>query len=162
MRAADDVFVALAQVLAPDPPPEPADVVAPEVPLVPVPVVVDLRDDVAREVRVFRARLADAFEAARASLLRELAYAVLGRELVLAPLDLAAIAARILDGNAQAEPVRLCVAPADLLALAHVAGLPPLHPDPELAPGDAVVEFADGAIDARLGVRLAAVLENAP
>jgi hypothetical protein len=117
--------------------------------------------ELARDVRVFRARLADAFDAARDGLLREFAYAVLGRELVLAPADIATIAARLLAEHPGAEPLRLRVAPADALTLARDAGaLPPIASDAELAPGDAVLEFAGGSIDARLGVRLAALLER--
>ena len=37
--------------------------------------------------------------------------------------------------------------------------LPPVTSDAELAPGDAILEFDGGHADARLGVRLAALLE---
>jgi flagellar biosynthesis/type III secretory pathway protein FliH len=109
--------------------------------------------DVARDVRVFRARLSEAFEAAREALVRELAYAVLGRELVLAPADVAAIAARVLAEHPSAQPLSLRVAHRS-------GGLPPCIADESLAPGDAVLELACGHVDARLGVRLAAVLDE--
>ena len=105
----------------------------------------------AREARLFRARLADAFDDALARLLRELAADVLARELRLAPCAIAALARRV---RAETPVVRLRVAEAD-------AGREydlPVVPDPELHAGDAVFELAGGALDARLGVRLASVL----
>jgi flagellar biosynthesis/type III secretory pathway protein FliH len=112
-----------------------------------------------RDVRVFRAHLREAFEVARDALVRELAYAVLGRELQLAPSDVGLIAARLLAEHPAAQPLLLRVAPADLAQLALQAEtLPPLQADATLAPGDAVLELACGHIDARLGVRLAVVL----
>jgi hypothetical protein len=118
--------------------------------------------DLLRDVRIFRARLADAFDAARTALVHELAYAVLGRELQLAPADIASIAQRITVEHAATQPLRVRVAPADVAAVnARAAGLPPIVADAFLAPGDAMLEFADGHIDARLGVRLAALLHGA-
>ncbi len=113
-----------------------------------------------REARLFRARLADAFDDAVARLLRELATDVLARELRLAPCDLAAIVRAV---GERAPVVRVCIAACDATAL---AGGPLIRgcdaavvEDPALAAGDAIVEFAGGALDARLGVRLATVLE---
>jgi flagellar biosynthesis/type III secretory pathway protein FliH len=80
---------------------------------------------------------------------------------VLAEADIAAIAARVLAEHPDAQPLRLRVAPSDAVDLAACGGLPPRVPDPELAPGDAILEFAGGPVDARLGVRLAALLEDA-
>ncbi|MEO7040121.1 MAG: hypothetical protein ABI186_08855 [Candidatus Elarobacter sp.] len=106
-----------------------------------------------REARLFRARLADAFDDAFGRLLRELATEVLARELRIAPCDLVVLIERV----AQRAPfVRLRVAAADA---AHAYGLPAVA-DPALDPGDAVLELADGALDLRLGVRLAGVLEG--
>ncbi len=107
-----------------------------------------------REARLFRARLDDALEDALARLVRELAADVLARELRLAPCDLAAIVAR---ARAQAPVVRVRVAPGEA---AREYGVPVLA-DAALQPGDAVLELAGGALDARLGVRLAAVLATA-
>jgi len=122
-----------------------------------VPVAEDPSNDVARalrEARLFRARLQDAFDDALARLVRELAAEVLARELALAPCDVRALAQRI----AGTTPfVRLRVAPEDVSSL---AGRVDTVADPALHPGDAIVELAGGAIDARLGVRLAAVLEH--
>jgi len=105
-----------------------------------------------REARLFRARLTDALDAAVARLLRDLATDVLARELRLGPCDLAALVARALAG---APAVRLRVAEAD----ADVAAALPVVVDAALAAGDAIVELAGGALDLRLGVRLANVLE---
>jgi flagellar biosynthesis/type III secretory pathway protein FliH len=88
-----------------------------------------------------------------AALVRELACAVLARELALAPCDLAALARRVL---AEAPVVRLRVAPEDGVV---ACGVPTLV-DPTLGAGDAVFELHGGELDARLGVRLADVLER--
>ena len=106
-----------------------------------------------REARLFRARLADAFDAASARLIRELASDVLARELKLAPCDLDALLRRTLE---RAPVVRVRVAPADVPRVRAIGCLA----DSELTPGDAVVELDGGALDARFGVRLAAVLEG--
>ena len=111
-----------------------------------------------REARLFRARLADAFDDAAARLLRELAADVLARELRLAPCDLAAIVQRIAEC---APVVRVRAAACDV---ARGVVLPRgcdavVVEDPALARGDAILELAGGALDARLGVRLALVLE---
>ena len=82
MPAADDAFVSFAQLLraapdaiAPDLPP-PAVIVSPE------PEPPSANDaDLARDVRVFRARLADAFDASCDPSLGKSARAALGREI---------------------------------------------------------------------------------
>ena len=115
-------------------------------------------DDVSealREARLFRARLADAFAEASQRLLRELACEVLARELRLAPCDLAALVQRVREC---VPVVRVRVAAADLGAVTGV----PVVADLALQAGDAIVELAGGALDARLGVRLEAVLEAFP
>ena len=74
--------------------------------------------------------------------------------------DDAAIAARILAEHPQAQPLRMRIAPGDAFALGTLAvALPPVVCDATLAPGDAIVELASGTVDARLGVRLAVVLD---
>lgn len=112
-------------------------------------------DDVVRalrDARLFGARLADAFDDAAARLVRELAADVLARELRLGPCDLAAIVRRVAE---RVPVVRVRVAPEDVSCIRGVA----VVADAALAAGDAIVELAGGALDARLGVRLAAVLE---
>jgi len=112
-----------------------------------------------RDARLFRARLADALDARLARLLAAIASDVLVRELRLAAVDLSALVARI-AGEVAAQPVCIRIAQGDRTARDELAlGDIPLVEDATLAPGDLVVAFADGEIDARLGVRLAAVLE---
>jgi flagellar biosynthesis/type III secretory pathway protein FliH len=160
---ADKTFVSLADVLRPTA--SPACVEEPQSPVVEIVTVHDgactCADAIARDVRVFRARLADAFAAAEVTLVRELACAILGRELLLAPADVAAMAARIIGEHPAAQPVRLRVAHDDTYALAaHASTLPPFVADATLAAGDVIVEFAEGHIEASLGVRLAVLLED--
>lgn len=112
----------------------------------------DQLDAALTDARLFRARLADAFEAAAARLARDLAADVLVRELRLAPCDLSALVRRVLE---RVPVVRVRVAAADRDG---VRGVPVLV-DPALEPGDAILELEGGALDARLGVRLAAVLQ---
>jgi flagellar biosynthesis/type III secretory pathway protein FliH len=107
-----------------------------------------------RDVRRFRAALADALESATAALARELAFAVLGRELLLAPADVGAIARRMLAEHPAATPLEIRHAPGE----APDIDLPCVA-DPALAGGDLMLRLADGAIDARIGVRLAVALE---
>jgi flagellar biosynthesis/type III secretory pathway protein FliH len=113
--------------------------------------------DAIRDARLFRARLADAFDAALASLLRELAAGVLARELRLAPCDIGVLVRQVIE---RAPVVRLRLAPSDASSSAAVrsCGLPVVE-DASLDAGDAVFELAGGALDARLGTRLAAALE---
>jgi hypothetical protein len=118
--------------------------------------------DVLRDVRVFRARLADGFDEAAARLVRELAAQVLVRELRLAPCEIATLVTRIRE---RIPVLRVRVSPRDATRMrcassgtAGTEGVPVLA-DEQLADGDAIVELAGGALDARLGVRLAAVLE---
>ena len=156
MPAADVGFVSLADLLSREAAPEavPAAALVAASPVAPS---AELPDLVAllRDVRLFRARLADALDAAREALLRELATAVVGRELLAAPADVAAIATRLIAAHPAAAPVSLRVAPDDV---ARVAGIAAVRGDSALAPGDLVLEFAGGERDARLGVRLATAL----
>ena len=153
-------FVSLADLLrAPHAPHAPAADDAPE-PLLPACAPASFEDvranDVAaalRDARLFRARLADAFDDAVARLLRELACEVLARELLLAPCDLAELVRR---AGERAPVVSVRVAACE--AAAQIAGVHVVA-DAALQRGDAIVELAGGALDARLGVRLATVLE---
>lgn len=167
MRRDEGGFVSLADILRSRPPafpsaqPEPAVtecvpvvVLAPEVR--PAAARDDLPDGAAalRAARLFRAGLADAFDALTADLVRALAREVLGRELRLSPVDIEGIARQLIEQCFDQEPLRLRVAPAD----AGVACDLPVAADSELEPGDAILECRSGDIDARLRVRLASVL----
>jgi flagellar biosynthesis/type III secretory pathway protein FliH len=112
--------------------------------------------DAVRDARLFRARLADAFDESLAQVLRELAVSVLARELRLAPCALAAIVRRVAE---RTPVVRLRLAPADASHCTPRDYGFPVVEDSALDAGDAVLEVAGGAVDARLGVRLAGVLE---
>lgn len=151
MRAPE--FVSLADLLSPSAPeaispePEPQPVAAERAEAAPSDVASALR-----AARLFRAQLSDALTEAFGTLLCDLAAGVLARELRSAPCDLEALLQRVAE---RAPVVRVRVAPADI---ARIAGVP-VEADADLDPGDAIVELAGGAIDARLGVRLATVLE---
>lgn len=109
-------------------------------------------------VRRFHAALADAVDASVDDLLRDIACDVLGRELMLAPADVACIAAAALRRYAEDSPVRLRAHPDETAAL---AGLNlPVVADCELRRGDVAVDLRAGSIDARLGTRLESVLES--
>jgi hypothetical protein len=88
----DDVFVSLAQVLRGGTTPVVHIAPAIEPPAAPVTETRPECADLARDVRVFRARLADAFDDGSAALLHELAHTVLGRELLLAAPDIVRLA----------------------------------------------------------------------
>ncbi|MFN2449133.1 MAG: FliH/SctL family protein [Candidatus Baltobacteraceae bacterium] len=113
-------------------------------------------DGVLREYRLFRAQLSQALESAFLMLLNDIAADVLGRELQLQEPELQKILRSALARFAQDEPQRIRVHPADRSALV----LPvPVEADESLRRGDAILEMRFGHVDARLGVRLAAVLD---
>ena len=157
MHAAERTFVSLADLLQPPAAAEPVGAVLERVERVENEGCT-CTAEVARDIRIFRARLADAFDAERDRLLRDLAYAVLGRELMLAPVDLAAIVARVIAEHPDAQPVRVRVAPSDVRTL-DAATVPAIVADASLAPGDAIVELTNASIDGRLGIRLSALFE---
>lgn len=112
-------------------------------------------DDALSEARRFRAALADAIDCAAGDLLVTIASAVLGRELLLAPVDVRRIVESAIEDDAR-EVVRVRVHPSDRPAC---DGAPyAVCVDDTLRPGDAVLEMSHGTIDARLGTRLARVL----
>jgi hypothetical protein len=117
-----------------------------------------ISDALWRDVRLFRARLADALDAMRERLLVALACDVLARELRLAPADIAALAQRLIDERTREVPIRLHVAPSDLERVRGVGCA--VVVDPALLAGDAVLECESGDVDARLGVRLADALRG--
>ena len=108
-----------------------------------------------RDVRLFRARVAEAVDASVHMLLQDVAAEVLARELEIATADVAAIVRRAIARFDADEPLRVRVAPSER----DVAAAVPVHVDHELREGDAIVEFTSGSVDARLGTRFACVLE---
>ena len=107
-----------------------------------------------RAARLFRAALADAFDALAAELAAALASDVLGRELQLSACDIESIARRLIAERCADEPLSVRVSPAD----AGFACDLPIVADSRLRPGDAVLVCRNGEIDARLAVRFAHVV----
>jgi len=110
------------------------------------------------ELALLRLAALEAFERARCRLLEALARDVLARELMLAPADLDALAARALRAFAESEPVALVVAPVDA---ARVSSPLPVRVDDALCAGDLLIAVRDGEIDARFALRLAEALRSA-
>ncbi len=113
---------------------------------------------VVEELALLRLAALEAFDRARARLLESLARDVLARELMLAPADLDALAARALRAFAESEPLALVVAPADA---ERVSSPLPVRVDPALVAGDLLVAVRDGEIDARFALRLAEATADA-
>lgn len=108
-----------------------------------------------RDARHFRAVLADLVELRSREAWKDIAAEVVGRELMLAPADLHAIVQRAIDRGNDVLRVRVHPLDADRLDVAW-----PIVPDESLRTGDAVIETREGTIDARLGVRLAMLLDT--
>jgi len=127
-----------------------------------------LYDNVLSDIRCFQARLADAFDRKRDSLLRDLACEVLARELLMKPANITEIMRRLLEDFREEERITMRVHPDDLVGLSEfdVGTLGRQKLDLQLVGdngvrrGDAFIELHDGSIDARLGVRLDTVLRN--
>ena len=112
---------------------------------------------VVRDVRLFRARIAEALEETVRALLCDIAADVLARELQSAPADIAAIVRAALERCTQEQPLRIRAHPDDAGCIAcHI----PVVEDPRLSPGDVVVELRRGLLRSTLGLRLDAVLAN--
>ncbi len=115
--------------------------------------------EVLHEARRFRAALADALDAARDRLVRDLASDVLARELACAPADVERIARRTLERYTDDEPLHVRVHPDEVALLAGFEL--PVVADARLRRGDVTLTLRYGTIDASLGVRLAHVLQSA-
>jgi hypothetical protein len=105
-----------------------------------------------RDVRIFRAALADALESELSDLSRDVAIAILARELELAPVDVRAIARRALERAASHEVLSIRVHPSELNVLEDCEL--PASGDPALRRGDVAIDVRSGTIDATLGARL--------
>lgn len=114
--------------------------------------------ELARDIRLFHARIIEAVEAAVETLVSDIAAGVLGRELLLEPADIEAIVDRALHRFAADEPLRVRVHAEDAVRVQ--CGLPVVC-DERLRPGDAVIEVRNGSIDASLGMRLDSILRAA-
>ena len=107
-----------------------------------------------------RLRLAalESFESAVARLLATFARDLFARESAASPVDVAALAGRLLAELAAHESLALALSPADAqrvrLAL-------PVRVDPTLQPGDAIVEVRDGAFESRIAFRFEVAIAGA-
>ncbi len=121
-------------------------------------------DPAEREVPFFAelalARLAalEAFERASRRFLERFGEEVLGRELALAPCDLERLLGRALERFAAHAPVTVVLSPGDA---ERVTVALPVRVDPQLRPGDAIVEVRDGAFESSAAFRLEALLTQA-
>jgi flagellar biosynthesis/type III secretory pathway protein FliH len=114
--------------------------------------------ELARDVRLFHARIIEAVEAAVETLVADIAADVLGRELLLEPADIEAIVDRALQRFAAEEPLRVRVHAEDVERVK--CGVPVVA-DMRLRPGDAIIELRNGSIDASLGTRLSTLVRAA-
>ncbi|MBV9028355.1 MAG: hypothetical protein JO311_07020 [Candidatus Eremiobacteraeota bacterium] len=150
----DDDFVPLWELLRPA-----ATMPAPRVseaePAPPAPLSPECADAAAR-ARRFRAALCDAVESAVTTMLPEIARDVLGRELRLAPCDLASIVRASLERHAD-DPVVTIRAHRDDLAQLEAARIECLGDD-SLQRGDVILCLRSGTIDLQMSSRLDAVL----
>lgn len=151
-----DTFVPMREWLRPpEPPPEAAPDPEPP-PHEPLTIEASETEEAIAEARRFRAAFADVTETCVRDLLTDICAEVVGRELQLGSCDIARIIERAI-ANAGSEPVRIRVHPSEAPLL---AGRWNVVCDETLRAGDAILETSSGTIDARLGVRLARVLEN--
>jgi len=118
----------------------------------------ELEYEVCARVRRFGAMVDDALDHQVASLLREIAVDIIGRELQLASSDLSAIVRAARERHAFAQqPLRVRVHPSEVDRLELDV---PVVGDERLRSGDAVIELRSGSIDARLGVRIEQLFER--
>lgn len=111
-----------------------------------------------RDMRIFRARMAEAVEEAVETLAGDIATQVLGRELELARANIGAITKRALQRFAAEEPLRVRAHPDEVELLD--CGVQVVADD-SLLHGDVVIELRTGTVDATLGTRLDAVMRGA-
>ena len=100
--------------------------------------------------------LADALDVVLANLLEDIAATVIGRELELAPVDIAAIVRGATARLEREAIVRIRGHASDATALDGTELK--VVPDTRLRRGDAAIDVASGTIDASLGARLETVL----
>jgi len=114
-------------------------------------------EEALRDVRLFRANVADALENAVEVLTVGIAADVVARELQIAPAEIDAIVRRTLEEYWGSEPLRVRLHPEDAKdALCDL----PIVEDASLLRGDAVIELREGVLEATLGARLDSVLNR--
>lgn len=110
------------------------------------------------DLALMRLAACESFERAARDMLVSFAQELLGRELALAPVDVAALLRRAVASFAELEPVHVVVSPEDE---SRAAAIPlPLRTDPELAAGDFIIAVRDGALESPRSFRLKAILEG--
>lgn len=109
------------------------------------------------ELSLARLAALETYDRAVPHLLKALARGVFGRELALAPADLATLAAEMRAHFAREEPVALVIAPSETPPPCSL----PVRRDATLRPGDVLLEVRDGEIDARFRLRLAGAIAHA-
>ena len=109
------------------------------------------------DAALFGARLRESLEARLDALLAGIAREVLARELRLAPPEIRTIVNDLLAESA-APPLEVRVAPLDAARLP--SGGIPVRVDAALLPGEAVLEYREGACESRLSLRLAHLVER--
>jgi len=143
----------------PEPQEAPATAVTPEVVFPESPAAEETTNDTAEalaDVRRFRASLADALDVAVAEALREVVAGVLARELMIAPVDVAAIVSRVRAQYAGEEILAIHLHPDECEACEDMDVA--IVADASLRRGDVVVRVRSGSIDATLGARIDDVL----
>jgi len=108
------------------------------------------------DIRLFRARVAEALESALEGLCRDLASEVLARELMLRPVDARAICEALIDRYAREVPVAIRVHPHECQTLNGFDV--PIVADERLRRGDVMLDVVGGTLNASLAVRLDQVL----
>ena len=138
----------------------PADIADSSEACIPIPEVVAPADGdtlaAIAQARLMRAAIEDVCIARIAQLTCDLAVAILGRELRLAPVDIRAVALATLEEARADEPLAVRVHP-DEVAAVHGLGARVVA-DAALRCGDVVLDVRHGSIDARLGTRLDVLL----
>jgi flagellar biosynthesis/type III secretory pathway protein FliH len=142
-------FVTLAAYLAPS-------ISTPSEELPPSPLVAPECDEAISAARRFRAGVSDAADAALPEVLSAIAHDVLGRELQLAPAEIAGITAAAIDRFGVANVLSIQAHPSDLEALRGFEL--ECTSDPCLQRGDVRMHLRSGTIDLALPARLDAVL----
>ncbi len=127
---------------------------AEDVPVEP-PVAAELAETLAA-ARRFHAGLRDALDVALSELLQRIAHDVLGRELILAGPDIAAIVGSALERFSRENVLSVRVNPRDVDALREFEFEAIV--DPAMRRGDVALELRSGTIDLSLSVRLSAAL----
>ncbi|MDQ6933578.1 MAG: flagellar assembly protein FliH [Candidatus Eremiobacteraeota bacterium] len=110
------------------------------------------------DIRLFRARVAEALECALDGLYRDLASEVFARELMLRPVDVRAVCNAVIERYAREVPVAVRAHPDDCSVLDGFDV--PVISDQRLRLGDVILQVANGSLDASLGVRLEHILRR--